>query len=167
MTATNHAITGAVIALAIKKPELAIPLAFLSHFVIDAIPHYNPPHIHARQGHNAETTWERKFADPAFVGIFFGDMILLLIFLAICLVLGTADVSRWTIVFSALAAISPDFVGGRVLIYKYIGIKRKNPNKKSLFTRFHNWIQWMDRPSGIIIEFAWFFIMVWLIRVLR
>jgi hypothetical protein len=40
MTASNHAMTGAAIALAVKEPWLAVPLAFASHFVLDYIPHF-------------------------------------------------------------------------------------------------------------------------------
>lgn len=40
MIATNHALTGAAIAVVIKQPILAIPLAFVSHFICDAIPHF-------------------------------------------------------------------------------------------------------------------------------
>jgi hypothetical protein len=40
MTGFNHGMTGAVIALAVKKPELALPLAFISHYVTDLIPHF-------------------------------------------------------------------------------------------------------------------------------
>ena len=40
MTTTAHALTGAAIAVVIKKPKLAIPLAFLSHFACDALPHF-------------------------------------------------------------------------------------------------------------------------------
>ena len=43
MTGFNHGMTGAVIALTVKKPELAIPLSFLSHFAQDAIPHFGIP----------------------------------------------------------------------------------------------------------------------------
>src|SRR3990167_3503334 len=41
MIALNHGTTGAVIAVTIKEPVLAIPLSFLSHFVQDLIPHWN------------------------------------------------------------------------------------------------------------------------------
>jgi hypothetical protein len=40
MTGFNHGMTGAVLALVIKQPALAVPLAFLSHFVTDMIPHF-------------------------------------------------------------------------------------------------------------------------------
>jgi hypothetical protein len=39
MTATNHAVTGAVIGLLVGGPLIALPAAFLSHFVCDALPH--------------------------------------------------------------------------------------------------------------------------------
>ena len=38
MTATNHALTGAIIGLVIGEPVLAIALAFASHFICDALP---------------------------------------------------------------------------------------------------------------------------------
>lgn len=41
MTATAHAIIGTVIAAKIGNPALAIPIAFASHFVADAIPHWD------------------------------------------------------------------------------------------------------------------------------
>ncbi len=45
MTGLNHAVTGAVVAAAINQPAVALPAAFLSHFVIDAIPHYDYVHL--------------------------------------------------------------------------------------------------------------------------
>src|SRR6476469_9807431 len=41
MTATNHVLTGALIGLTVhSNPVLAIILALISHFVLDALPHY-------------------------------------------------------------------------------------------------------------------------------
>jgi hypothetical protein len=40
MTATNHALTGALLAVTIKNPVLAISAAFASHFVLDILPHF-------------------------------------------------------------------------------------------------------------------------------
>lgn len=40
MTATNHALAGAVIGLTVTQPVIALPLALASHFVMDAIPHF-------------------------------------------------------------------------------------------------------------------------------
>lgn len=41
MTATGHAVIGAVIAAKIINPALAIPLALTSHVVADIIPHWD------------------------------------------------------------------------------------------------------------------------------
>lgn len=41
MTATAHALVSGAIAASIQNPSLAIPLAFISHFVMDAVPHWD------------------------------------------------------------------------------------------------------------------------------
>jgi hypothetical protein len=41
MTATAHALVSAAIARAVPNPYLAIPLAITSHFIMDAIPHWD------------------------------------------------------------------------------------------------------------------------------
>ena len=41
MTATGHAIIGTVIAAKIGNPAIALPLAVLSHFAADAVPHWD------------------------------------------------------------------------------------------------------------------------------
>jgi len=46
---TNHFMTGAVVAVAIQRPLYAIPAAFVSHFIIDALPHYGYGFIHPRE----------------------------------------------------------------------------------------------------------------------
>ncbi len=40
MTATNHFLIGVSISLVVKQPLLALPLAFISHLVADALPHF-------------------------------------------------------------------------------------------------------------------------------
>lgn len=164
MTATNHALTGIVIALAVKKPELAIPLAFLSHFALDAIPHYNPPKVTKELFTNFPTNWRKKFADPLFRAIFAGDMFLFVLLLIGLPFIHHSGVVGWTIFFSALVAASPDFISGRYLIYQVLKIKPINPNKISFLSRFHIWVQWMERPWGIMVELVWFILMVWLIH---
>jgi hypothetical protein len=39
---TPHVIVGAAIAARVSNPFLAIPLAFLSHFALELVPHWNP-----------------------------------------------------------------------------------------------------------------------------
>ncbi len=40
MTATNHAVTGAIIGLTVANPVAAVVAALLSHFILDMIPHF-------------------------------------------------------------------------------------------------------------------------------
>jgi hypothetical protein len=42
MLETPHVAVGAAIASKIPNPLIAIPLSFLSHFVLDKVPHWNP-----------------------------------------------------------------------------------------------------------------------------
>jgi len=39
---TPHVIVAAAIAAKVGRPELALPLALASHFILDMIPHWNP-----------------------------------------------------------------------------------------------------------------------------
>ncbi len=41
MTATAHALVSSAIAASVANPLVAIPLAFVSHFVMDAVPHWD------------------------------------------------------------------------------------------------------------------------------
>lgn len=41
MTATGHALIGTVIAAKVGNPTLAIPIAIASHFLADALPHWD------------------------------------------------------------------------------------------------------------------------------
>jgi hypothetical protein len=38
MTATNQVLTGAVLGMVLANPWVALPAAFLSHFVLDSVP---------------------------------------------------------------------------------------------------------------------------------
>ncbi len=42
MTTANHVVTGALIAVTVHNPVLAISVCYISHFVLDAIPHFSP-----------------------------------------------------------------------------------------------------------------------------
>lgn len=73
MLLTSHIITGAAIASKISNPWLGIPLAFLSHYFLDMIPHddYSIENIKARR-------WSRSFFDFAkvFSDIFIGLLLI-------------------------------------------------------------------------------------------
>ncbi len=146
--------------MVVKQPALALPLAFASHFVLDAIPHYNPPGVVAQKFEGFSKNWSKKLASKNFLPIFVVDMTLFVFILLIFPWLAPTGVSPWTVFFSALLAASPDFIGGRFLAYKILGIKHKNSTNKSTFTRFHIWIQWMERPWGLAVEAVWFVLML-------
>ena len=42
MLLVPHAFAGALIGIKINNPLISLPLAFLSHFVLDIVPHWNP-----------------------------------------------------------------------------------------------------------------------------
>lgn len=146
MTATNHALTGAVIALAVKKPELAIPLAFAIHFVMDALPHFDA-------GPNSA-----KLAKPT---IFVDVIIATSLTLALSLLLKTST-PGWLIFASALACMSPDLVWGW-RYYKLRDFRKIISEPMSSFSRFHQKIQWSETRRGILVEIFWFILFVWLI----
>lgn len=54
MTATGHALIGTIIAAKVGNPALAIPIAIGSHFLADALPHWDT-------GYHREQKSKRKF----------------------------------------------------------------------------------------------------------
>ena len=72
MILSTHLIAGAIIASKISNPILALPLAFLSHYFLDSLPHkdYSITNIHLKQWNKAFFDFLRVFID-VFLGIFF------------------------------------------------------------------------------------------------
>ena len=68
MTATNHGLSGYLMGAVLPLP-LAIPAAFLSHFILDKIPHYGVDN-------------NQKNSSRVYKLIVFGDVILALCLLA-------------------------------------------------------------------------------------
>lgn len=62
MLMTTHAVIGAATVSAIPNPYLYIPLAFSSHFFLDAIPHYDP--------HVIKISKNKKFISLMLVDLF-------------------------------------------------------------------------------------------------
>lgn len=65
MTATGHAIIGTVIAAKIGNPALAIPIAFASHFLADALPHWDT-------ATNRHKKSKRRFFIESFIDVTLG-----------------------------------------------------------------------------------------------
>ena len=146
MTGLNHAATGALVAAAINRPALALPAALLSHFVADAIPHWNyqtPKHIARRQT------------------VMLADLALSL---ALLLVLALwVDANPYLVIIGGLLGILPDtmwlrhFITGRPSIH---GSPKRLINR---IRQIHFWIQWSETSKGLIVEIVWFPLMIWLI----
>lgn len=138
MTATNHALTGALIAVALPSPAIAFPLALLSHFVLDATPHFGKhPKMH--------------YTSRAFM--IFLAIDLAIAFMVLTAVSLAAPGAFWLPFVSGLIAVSPDalwFPG-------YVrNLRGKKPLPLGPISRFHLKIQWAELPQGWIYEIVWF-----------
>jgi hypothetical protein len=146
MTGLNHALTGALVAVAINRPALALPAALLSHFLADAIPHWNyelKPHIARRT--------VVMSADLAL------SLALLLILAA------TVDANPYLLIAGGLLGILPDTMWLRFFITGRPSIQGSPKRLINRLRQFHFWIQWSETGWGFFVELAWFPLMLWLI----
>jgi hypothetical protein len=142
VTATNHALTGAAIGLALSAhPALALPAAFLSHFVLDAIPHFEMPN------NNIGTTRFRNYLVL--------DMLLCVLLVVALFALGTPH--WWLVSLCAFVATTPDFMW----VTDYVKSQKqgrqvlRSKSKAPWYRRLHSAIQWFAKPLGGIVEAAW------------
>jgi len=125
---------------AIDKPLIALPLAFLSHFALDVLPHFGIP---GHEGFSAAL--KHRITRLSLVLDFIFGLILLAV-----LVHYSANI--WTYL-GAFLAVSPDFEW----LFSYIFFERRGKSKRnSKFGQIHSWIQWGERPWGIAVEAVWF-----------
>lgn len=143
MTSSNHVMTGAVIALSVRQPALAIPLAFLSHFALDVIPHFG---IY-------EDDVLRRNKSRLFRAVVSADIILMLTLLVVIPHIAVAKLA-WGITLSCmLAAVLPD----SVWVYRFVReVRTQKWEPGGWYPRFHQAIQWFERPVGLVVELAWF-----------
>jgi hypothetical protein len=143
MTASNHVVFGALVAAVVQEPLIALPLAFASHFALDAMPHFG----------------EKKLSLSRLTWILIPDMILaatILIWIAVVRPI------HWPLLIACgILAASPDLMW----LPNYIRGLRKMPlkTKKYLLMRFHAWVQWGEYPWGYVIEIPWFVLSVYLL----
>jgi hypothetical protein len=141
MTGFNHGMTGAVIALTVKQPALAVPLAFLSHFATDMIPHF---------GLDEKQLFKRRFNV-----ILVADFLFAITLMAILAILFPEHI--WLIWVCMIAAASPDLMWAYHRLY--IEHHKKRPKKLGRIARFHSKIQWSQTIPGFLIEAIWFVLM--------
>jgi len=141
MTATNHALTGALIGLSIGNPWLALPAAFASHFVLDAVPHF---------GFKNAKSLEEWLPD-----IRFKLMLAFEVVFCFCIVLALFLLrpDHWFLgALCAFVAASPDLYS--LPIFLYYNQVTARPIKWNAFRRFHLGIQ-TERTWGAWIELVW------------
>src|SRR5262245_50011848 len=127
MTGINHVLTGAAIGLAVQNPWLAAPLALASHFVLDAIPHFDHEHYHW----GSRWFWHIMITDGLVSLGALGLLVWLLPMYAVPILTGAAF------------AILPDLT----LLYYYL---RHRP--RHWIFRLHLGMQWFERPAGALVE---------------
>jgi hypothetical protein len=143
MTATNHMLTGAVIAAAVRQPLLVVPLAFLSHFILDMFPHFGV----------AESDSMERNKHPLFRAVLTLDLVVLFAALIAVPLFFDTNVPGWVLLLGMLSAWVPDIVWIAHFYHDHKGHERKRPTR---LTRFHQKIQWFERPPGIVTEVIWF-----------
>jgi hypothetical protein len=145
MTASNHVLTGTAIALAIHQPLAALPLAFASHFVLDALPHFG---FHGK-GFKYALKQKRFYAVESLD--FIGLIILVLTF----------NYLAWVTLAAAILAVSPDFEWFSREVINSFWHKRFSSTQ---FNRFHAKIQWCEKPWGFYVELVFFVVGYFLVR---
>lgn len=137
MTGTNHMVVGALIGSSITAPELALPLAFISHFILDVLPHYGDDTI----------SWASR-RKKLIVGL---DTAFAALFLLLIVALQPA---HWPFMFAgALLAMSPDLMWLPNYVRALRGTEKRAAN---FIMRIHKRMQWGERPWGLIVEAVWF-----------
>lgn len=138
MTATNHALTGTAIGLLIGQPLLAMPIALMSHFVCDAIPHFG---ANDKQAIIKSKGFKRYLVVEAFLCFLIVLSLLILkpdhwLVASICAFLAAAPDLYW---FKRFRAVN---TGGQPPVNR--------------FSKFASGIQWFQRPIGALVEVTWF-----------
>lgn len=130
MTGFNHALTGAAIGLAVQQPLLVVPLAFASHFVLDALPHFNHPFYSLGHKHAV-----KLYAVDALIALF-----------GLSITMWLAPHLLIPIALGALFAVLPD----ATLVHFHA-----KGNPEHWFHKFHLGIQWYEKPPGLVVEAAY------------
>lgn len=139
MTATNHGLMGSIIAIGLQRyPAVALTLSPLSHFVLDAIPHFGDDNV--------------SLHSKKFFKILSVDMTLAVVS-TLAVAFYWREIALLVVVCAFLAA-SPD------LMWLYLEYIKPTPDKhRPRLARFHSWIQWSQTPHGFITEIVWFMVL--------
>lgn len=138
MTITNHILAGALIGLVISNPIAAIAGAFISHFVMDALPHFG---YAGKRGYGEALKYKLSYVVA---------LVALLTSLTVVLLLALSG--KWFAILTGLIAASPDAIG----LYNWLAYEKHGKKADSIIelfhVKFHRRIQWCERPWGVIVE---------------
>ncbi len=98
-----HAATGGIIAYKIGSPLVSLPLALLSHAVLDLLPHWNP-------SLTKEKKKSGKISSKTTLIIFFDCLIGLILGLKIAFLALPDTKKAIFVIFGCMAAILPDLI---------------------------------------------------------
>lgn len=136
MTATNHALTGALIGLAIHQPVIAVPVAFISHYILDALPHSG----------GLIKVGSKQFRYYLLVEAALCFLIVLALYIS--------QPSYWWLgAICAFVAASPDFMWMKNFIHQQKGGKQLKP--RWWLVKLHSKVQWFEKPIGTVVELVW------------
>lgn len=143
MTLTTHAMAGGAIAVLLPNhPYLAAGLAFSSHFILDAFPHWDYPLLSYRE--NTHNKMESNFhaqGNGFVMDLFKTGLDALLGLTIVWLWLASGSANRWPIIAAALAGILPD-----PLQFLYDKIRRE---PLVSLQKFHIWIHTNHRMKNL------------------
>ncbi len=138
MTASNHVLTGALLLAAVPHPAM-LPVALVSHFALDALPHFDAP--------------DPDHTKKEFVYILFSDMA---VAGSILLAIIVWQPVNWPLlVAGGILAASPDLMW----FPHWVNELRGRPNKElGAISKFHSAIQRYTHFRNWPIEAAWFLV---------
>lgn len=152
MTATNHALGGALVATAVSQPLAAVVIAFALHFFMDMMPHFGVEGKNPQDMMSKSRLFRHVIRTDTLM--FFGFMLILPF---------TVNAVSWAVVFACMiACVAPDFVWA----YRFLRERTERTElEKNRFSRFHSWLQFRESPKGLIFELIWLGSMLWLLIV--
>lgn len=144
MTATNHAVMGSIVAVGVANPVIGLPLAFASHFILDALPHFGA-HTVARPG------------SKEFSAILKTDAFLTASFILLATFAGyRAGLPIWLVPAGGILGGIPD-----VMWLKHYQNDINGQDKQwGIVRTFHKKIQRYEVSWGWIVESIWFVVTV-------
>lgn len=135
MTATGHALVGAMIAAKFHNPLIALPLALASHFALDMVPHWDSG------THWREKTKNRLFYEAAL------DVVISIIVSTILYGPILGENNFMYLYLCVFVAQSPDWV-----MAPYLILKNKFPVFKFAYHIGRNTNKKLDKPWGIVTQ---------------